>query len=564
MKVAIHLSFMEAVRRLQAIERRQVYGSIRRLSEAGPTPGMRPHRLSDPCSRILSLSVNMDLRILALMQDGNYVLVHVDHHDAAYEWAEKNSVGLACAEAIGVTHQVTHRVPGSAGAAGAAFETFGANTRKALETMGCPAALVDLLAQANDERELLERLELLAPEWQELILDAISGAKLQPPTGAPSNIWVVPSDAALRAAMGLPGASWRIFLHPNQHEIVEAGIDRDLVVAGGPGTGKTVALVHRACRLADQLTDPSQECVALVGHSPTATDLMISMVRSLRGAVPNSLHITDMVAVGRRGRPRASDILEPRTRNRPWHLGKQVSALVIDEAQDLHRTTKSYILGRRPSITTHLTIAVDPNQNIFADNTADGALLSTLRRADIRHLRYSYRIPREAGMVALNLLDRVQDSDESAIVDEIRKECRNMSFGFSSHFVRLESYDNLSDGVSRAASDFERLREAGYQDIAIVFCGTRRDRVQHAEVLKALGYDPETDRGLITPRQVKGKEYDYCLVLGPELLIDSDHGRPDFAYHAIYVALSRCRRGVVLFGHREFLSKLRVAGTDPR
>ena len=207
---------------------------------------------------------------------------------------------------------------------------------------------------------------------------------------------------------------------------------------------------------------------------------------------------------------------------------------------------------------------MDPNQNIFADNTADSALLSTLRRASVRHLTYSYRIPREAGMVALKLLECVQDSDEADIVTGIRKACRKMSFGFACDFVRLESYDQLSEGISRAASDAERLREAGHRNIAIVFCGNRNDRARYGDVLKALGYDPEMDHGLLTPRLVKGKEYDYCLVVAPELLVENDPSRADFAYHAVYIALSRARRGVVLFGQREFLSSLRLAGTDPR
>lgn len=238
MSVAIHLSFMEAVGHLQTTERRQVEGTIRRLSETGPTPGMRPHRLSGRRSDILSLSVNMDLRILALTQGGNYVLVHVGHHDDAYEWAEKNSTGVACAAAFGVTHRVGHHASDTNDAEGAVLETFGLSIRKALEAVGCPAALVGLLAQASDEGELVERMELLAPEWQELVLDAVSGAKPQPPTGTPSNIWVVPSDDALKQAIGLPDASWRIFLHPSQREVVEAETDRDLVVVGGPGTGK--------------------------------------------------------------------------------------------------------------------------------------------------------------------------------------------------------------------------------------------------------------------------------------------------------------------------------------
>ena len=127
---------------------------------------------------------------------------------------------------------------------------------------------------------------------------------------------------------------------------------------------------------------------------------------------------------------------------------------------------------------------MDPNQNIFADNTADSALLSTLRRANVRYLTYSYRIPREAGMVALKLLERVQDSDEADIVKEIRKACRKMSFGFACDFVRLESYDELSDGVIRAASDAERLREAGHRNIAIVFCGNRNDRARYGDVTR--------------------------------------------------------------------------------
>lgn len=163
MGVAIHLSFMEAVGRLQTTERRQVEGTIRRLSETGPTPGMRPHRLSGRRSDILSLSVNMDLRILALTQGGNYVLVHAGHHDDAYEWAEKNSTGVAGAATFGVTHRVGHHVSDANDAEGAVLETFGLSIRKALEAVGCPAALVGLLAQASDEGELVERLELLAP-----------------------------------------------------------------------------------------------------------------------------------------------------------------------------------------------------------------------------------------------------------------------------------------------------------------------------------------------------------------------------------------------------------------
>jgi hypothetical protein len=49
----------------------------------------------------------------------------------------------------------------------------------------------------------------------------------------------------------LPFAAWRTFLHPSQREIAcHAGYPGPAQVTGGPGTGKTVTVLHRAAFLA--------------------------------------------------------------------------------------------------------------------------------------------------------------------------------------------------------------------------------------------------------------------------------------------------------------------------
>jgi hypothetical protein len=47
-----------------------------------------------------------------------------------------------------------------------------------------------------------------------------------------------------------PFATWRVYLHPTQREVVEASFSGPARVTGGPGTGKTVVALHRAHMLA--------------------------------------------------------------------------------------------------------------------------------------------------------------------------------------------------------------------------------------------------------------------------------------------------------------------------
>src|SRR6266480_4327263 len=67
----------------------------------------------------------------------------------------------------------------------------------------------------------------------------------------------VRDEAELRLILAHPFAAWRAFLHPSQHEIAyRASYSGSAQVTGGPGTGKTVTVLHRAAILAERAGQP--------------------------------------------------------------------------------------------------------------------------------------------------------------------------------------------------------------------------------------------------------------------------------------------------------------------
>src|SRR5438309_2029208 len=98
MQVAIHLEFMRSWARLGQQDRKIVEDMLSRIKATGLTPGMRPHIITRNKFDFLSLSPNMDLRVLGWREPDAFVLLYVDHHDEAYKWMERNAQKVEIAE----------------------------------------------------------------------------------------------------------------------------------------------------------------------------------------------------------------------------------------------------------------------------------------------------------------------------------------------------------------------------------------------------------------------------------------------------------------------------------
>ena len=85
----------------------------------------------------------------------------------------------------------------------------------------------------------------------------------------PGQITFVSGQEELRIILSHPFASWRTFLHPSQREIAyRPSYSGPAQVTGGPGTGKTVTVLHRAAYLAARIATPPSPGESEAGQVP--------------------------------------------------------------------------------------------------------------------------------------------------------------------------------------------------------------------------------------------------------------------------------------------------------
>ncbi|MFC7387282.1 UvrD-helicase domain-containing protein [Sphaerisporangium rhizosphaerae] len=97
----------------------------------------------------------------------------------------------------------------------------------------------------------------------------------------PSNVVLVDDADDWREILAHPIDAWRIFLHPDQRALAyRDGFTGPALVTGGPGTGKTVTLLHRAHHLAKRYAD-----------EPGTPILIATFSRNLAGALRSQLRL---------------------------------------------------------------------------------------------------------------------------------------------------------------------------------------------------------------------------------------------------------------------------------
>lgn len=224
-----------------------------------------------------------------------YVLMYVDHHDAAYKWAEGRRVAVnpttGALQVFAVESLVEPALEQARYAAGQtlaeqpleqeaepstkATPIFATLSDQELLSIGTPEALLSQVRSIHFETELdalqnylpveaYEGLFLIAagdsvsevlvsretrvdrPVDTEDFATAIETAESQ------SRFVVVADEETMAAMLNSPLSQWRVFLHPTQRKLAQGDRSGPMRVLGGAGTGKTVLAMHRAKWLAEQ------------------------------------------------------------------------------------------------------------------------------------------------------------------------------------------------------------------------------------------------------------------------------------------------------------------------
>ena len=283
--VAISSDFLTAFAALPRAIQGKVTDFINKFRNNPKAPGINYEKIQSAIdSKICSVRIDETYRGIIVRQEENgvYILLWVDHHDDAYDWAARKRCEVNKETGNVQVYEVQIETEGAAGSdarsdAKSGTTLFSMVSNNDLLKLGVPSAMLPFVKSLENAAALYnvkaaipvdtyEGLEWLAngfpiDEVFELygihdnsgtdtgdLAEALKNDRSQ------SSFFVVEGEEELRRVMAEPLEKWRIFLHPTQRKLVERDCSGPCRVLGGAGTGKTVVAMHRAKWLASQLS----------------------------------------------------------------------------------------------------------------------------------------------------------------------------------------------------------------------------------------------------------------------------------------------------------------------
>ncbi|MEW8560571.1 MAG: UvrD-helicase domain-containing protein [Candidatus Thiodiazotropha sp.] len=318
-------TFTDSLAKLTGEEQKQVKTTAFDLQLNPANPGMQFHKLDrakDP--NFWSVRVSRDIRLIVHKTDKSLLLCYVNHHDKAYQWAERRKLEThpktGAAQIVEVREMVREiTVPKYVAQVDVPAEKpapskpllFADISDDNLLSYGVPAEWLDDVRSA-DEDSVLELADHLPSEAAEALLELATGGSphvAQPVSvdadpfehpDAQRRFRVMKNIEELERALDYPWEKWTIFLHPAQRQWVEKDYNGPARVSGSAGTGKTIVALHRAVFLARKHPDAR---VLLTTFSDTLAN---SLRTKLRRLISNEPHIGERLevhainAIGRR------------------------------------------------------------------------------------------------------------------------------------------------------------------------------------------------------------------------------------------------------------------------
>lgn len=278
-KVAISSDFLTSFAKLPRSIQGKVTEFVNKFRNDPNSPGINYEKLANSAdNKIFSVRIDNTYRGIVVRQKetGVYLLLWVDHHDEAYQWAAKKRCDVnpktGAIQVYDIQTVVEKKVITEADS------IFACATDTQLLELGVPEAQLDYVKSFTSKEEfyqsegsipadVYEALSWLAEGFtvKEVMELSDEGSNaggqaddlakaLETPSTLKSFV-IVDGEDELRRIMAEPLEKWRVFLHPTQRKIVKKRYSGAARVLGGAGTGKTVVAMHRAKYLASQMSD---------------------------------------------------------------------------------------------------------------------------------------------------------------------------------------------------------------------------------------------------------------------------------------------------------------------
>lgn len=301
-------TFTDSLARLTSDEQKAVKTTAFDLQVNPANPGMSFHKLDKVRDKnFWSVRVNSDIRLIVHRSAQSLLLCYVNHHDKAYEWAERRKLEThpktGAAQLVEIRETVKEvlvpvyvqaELPLARKPAAEKPLLFASVSDDELLSYGVPAEwLVDVRKATEDT--LLTLADHLPAEAAEALLELATGGKPRPVTrpkeltspfehpDAQRRFRIMTNIEELERALDFPWEKWTVFLHPEQRDLVERNYSGPARVSGSAGTGKTIVALHRAAYLARAYP---QARVLLTTFSDTLAHALQAKLRRLLGNEP--------------------------------------------------------------------------------------------------------------------------------------------------------------------------------------------------------------------------------------------------------------------------------------
>lgn len=279
MKVAISSDFFTALSKLPKTQLNKTIKLVEKFKNNPNSPGLNYEKLHF-ANNMHSIRVDGSYRCIVMSPETKdvYILLWVDNHDDAYDWAKKHKCMVNAQTGSLEIIQATHEVESISVSDETSTETFFSKFKdKELLKLGLNAKLLKYVKSIDSEEDLDNFRKYITEEVYEALFYLLSGdsyeevynylyaenstdideddftTALENDSSKRSFYVVEEGDTELMNMLNAPLEKWRVFLHPTQRKLVEKDYNGAVRVLGGAGTGKTVVAMHRAKYLASRV-----------------------------------------------------------------------------------------------------------------------------------------------------------------------------------------------------------------------------------------------------------------------------------------------------------------------
>jgi hypothetical protein len=513
-KVALSNDFLIQLSKLPSSVHTKVMKWAIRFQADPKSPGINYENIKaarDP--NLKSVRLDGDWRGIVFKPSSGdvYVLLYIDHHDAAYRWAENRKITVnpvTGAMQLVSFEQVTDAEPTPIAQtspreptrqqAPAPVGMFAQLEDRELMSLGVPAELVPLvrgIASEGDLDEIQARLPVEAYEGLFLVAagDTVSqvlneretrvdkvidtqdfATALSTPESG-SRFVVVSDDEALTAILNAPLAQWRVFLHPTQQKLAVGDRSGPVRVLGGAGTGKTVLAMHRAKWLAENRTPDAQKVLFTTFTRNLAGDIEQNLKTLCSGSTLSKLEVRNLdawVNSFMRGKKLEHRIVYDHKQDGPkqaWEAALAVRDTTIDLPENFYEQELEHVILAQ-GITT-----LDAYRT--ARRTGRGVVLSRAKRDAAWPVFEEYR-----GQLASRKLKEVDDAYRE-IADLLRAPDA-AALPYSAIVV-----DETQDFGPQALKLLRAMIASGKNDLFFVGDGHQRIYSRHRAAMSKCGID---------------------------------------------------------------------------